>query len=36
MWWVVNKEGERVFACETKEEAKSYMDSWYTKIIYAE
>lgn len=34
MWWIINAEGERVFAVSTRAEAEKYLDDWYTDYIY--
>lgn len=34
MYWLINAEGERVFAVETLDEALSRLDDWYVAYIY--
>lgn len=34
MWWMINAEGERVFAVESKKEAEKTLDNWLVSYIY--
>ena len=34
MWWLINKEGERVYAVESKEEAIKRLDDWLVDYVY--
>ena len=34
MWWLINKEGERVYTVESKEEAIKRLDDWLVDYVY--
>lgn len=34
MWWLINAEGEKVFAVSSEKEAKAKLNDWYISYKY--